>query len=138
MQGDWFTHSHNVSIPNHTHSFSTPDHSHTVAIPDHTHNVTIPDHTHTVSIPNHTHTVNIPAHKHDFSIPDHTHEILYGIFEGPQATSLTIAVDGKTYQIIQPIRVMLISFLIYQKIVKVKLKEAFGMKLRLRQMIFQG
>ena len=95
MQGDWFTHSHNVSIPNHTHSFSTPDHSHTVAIPDHTHNVTIPDHTHTVSIPNHTHTVNIPAHKHDFSIPDHTHEILYGIFEGPQATSLTIAVDGQ-------------------------------------------
>ena len=59
----------------------------TVEVPDHGHNVRIPGHSHSVSIPSHTHTV---------TIPDHTHDIVYGIYEGTTARSVTILVDGNT------------------------------------------
>ena len=51
-------------------------------------------HTHTVSISSHTHNVSIPAHTHDLTLADHTHEIVYGIYEGDTASSVTLKVDG--------------------------------------------
>lgn len=105
-QGEWVTNTgsaspdtnsagdHTHSIADHIHSFS---HFHlitslvipalTVDVPDHGHNVRIPGHSHSVSIPSHTHTV---------TIPDHTHDIVYGIYEGTTARSVTILVDGNT------------------------------------------
>jgi phage minor structural protein len=60
-----------------------------------------PEHTHGVNIGpsgSHSHTVTIPAHTHEITnhshYIDHDHEIEYGIYEGPEATSLTIEVDG--------------------------------------------
>jgi len=87
IPGDLFEHGHTVTIPNHTHS---------VTIPSHTHDVSIPAHTHSVSIPSHTHDVTIPDHTHEITIPDHTHEIEYGIFEGPDPSSITMKIDGNT------------------------------------------
>ncbi|CAM5433923.1 hypothetical protein SAFG77S_08050 [Streptomyces afghaniensis] len=68
IDGDTFTHHHDVSIPNHTHS---------------------------VSIPAHTHEVDIPAHTHGINIPAHKHGIEYGIFELDELpTAVEIIVDG--------------------------------------------
>jgi len=97
-------HSHNTSIDNHihlnsmahSHLLGTYPHTHTATYPAHWHNVTIPAHSHSVVVPAHYHTVTIPAHYHTVTIPAHTHAITYGIYEGPQATSLTIKVDGNT------------------------------------------
>ena len=89
-------HTHGVVIPDHSHSVTIPNHSHSVAIPDHSHSVAIPDHSHSVTIPNHTHSVEIPDHTHNVTIPDHTHGIVYGIYEGTTAQSVTIKVDGST------------------------------------------
>ena len=93
------TYAHYHSIDDHTH---TMPHVHQY---NHTHNVvvayTIPAitldiqaHTHTVSISSHTHNVSIPAHTHDLTLADHTHEIVYGIYEGDTASSVTLKVDG--------------------------------------------
>ena len=87
-------HTHSVDIPGHTHDVTIPDHTHSVDIPSHTHDVTIPDHTHSVDIPDHTHDVTIPDHSHDVTIPDHTHGMVYGIYEGGQADTVAILVDG--------------------------------------------
>lgn len=56
--------------------------------------VNVPDHGHNVRIPGHSHSVSIPSHTHSVTIPDHTHDIVYGIFEGTTARSVTILVDG--------------------------------------------
>ena len=71
-------------------------HTHDVTIPGHSHSVTIPDHSHSVTIPDHSHSVTIPSHSHSVAIPDHTHDIVYGIYEGGTAQSVTIKVDGNT------------------------------------------
>lgn len=78
-------HGHTVSIPNHSHSFT---------IKEHTHSVTINAHTHSFSTSAHTHDFQIQAHTHNFTIPAHTHDIIYGIFEGGQADSVRLFVDG--------------------------------------------
>ena len=93
------TYAHYHSMQDHTH---TMPHVHQY---NHIHNVvvayTIPAitldiqaHTHTVSISSHTHNVSIPAHTHDLTLADHTHEIVYGIYEGDTASSVTLKVDG--------------------------------------------
>ena len=93
--------SHKHSIPMHTHgmdhvhklvSYTLPEIS--IDIPAHGHNVKIPGHNHSVTIPAHTHEVTIPSHTHDLTLPDHTHGIVYGIYEGSRASSVTILVDG--------------------------------------------
>lgn len=92
-------HTHGMA---HVHEF---DHIHRVVvdmtipgqeltIPPHTHSVSIGSHTHDVSIPDHTHSVSIGSHTHSVSIPDHTHGMVYGIYEGGRAQSVTILVDG--------------------------------------------
>ena len=58
--------------------------------------VEVPDHGHNVRIPGHSHSVSIPSHTHSVTIPDHTHDIVYGIYEGTTARSVTILVDGNT------------------------------------------
>lgn len=47
-----------------------------------------------IDVPAHDHSVSIPSHTHSVSIPDHTHDIVYGIYEGGQANSVTVRVDG--------------------------------------------
>lgn len=49
-----------------------------------------------VHVPDHDHSVSIPSHTHDVTIPSHSHGIVYGIYEGGQASSVTIKVDGNT------------------------------------------
>jgi phage minor structural protein len=90
------THRHNVSISfvtstlgSHTHSVTGVTSS---TVSNHTH--TVSDHTHSVSIPSHTHSVNVPSHSHSVSIPSHTHDIVYGIYNGPTPTAVTVRVDG--------------------------------------------
>ncbi len=56
--------------------------------------IEIPAHGHNVKITGHNHSVTIPAHTHDLTLPDHTHGIVYGIYEGGKASSVTIKVDG--------------------------------------------
>ncbi len=58
--------------------------------------IEIPAHGHNVRIPGHNHSVTIPAHTHDLTLPDHTHDIVYGIYEGSRASSVTIKVDNTT------------------------------------------
>ena len=58
--------------------------------------IEVPAHGHNVKIPGHNHSVTIPAHTHDLTLPDHTHDIVYGIYEGRRASSVTIKVDGTT------------------------------------------
>lgn len=48
--------------------------------------------THTHAVPSHTHIIDIPSHTH--GLPDHTHGIVYGIYQGPAATSCSVYVDG--------------------------------------------
>ncbi len=57
-------------------------------------NIEVPAHGHNVRIPGHNHSVTIPAHTHDLTLPDHTHGIVYGIYEGSRAQSVSIVVDG--------------------------------------------
>ena len=98
--------SHSITTYAHYHSITTIRTPCRMSISiNHTHNVvvayTIPAitldiqaHTHTVSISSHTHNVSIPAHTHDLTLADHTHEIVYGIYEGDTASSVTLKVDG--------------------------------------------
>lgn len=62
-----------------SHKHTMSDHDHYIG--PHRHRVAIGSHTH--DIPNHTHTV-----------PDHTHGQIYGIYEGPMATQLSVYVDN--------------------------------------------
>ncbi|MNI53545.1 hypothetical protein D3C73_1083880 [compost metagenome] len=66
---------------------------------NHSHEIIIPSHAHSVTIPAHNHSVNIPAHSHSVTIPEHVHTMIYGIYEGPTPTILTIEVDGNTVPI---------------------------------------
>lgn len=86
-------HTHRIIIPDHSHTVNIPDHSHYVYLPTHTHDVYLPAHTHGINIPTHAHQVDIPAHHHEFSLPNHTHDIEYGIYKGPQATSMNVYLD---------------------------------------------
>lgn len=56
--------------------------------------VDIPAHSHVFETSSHTHNVSIPAHTHDLTLADHTHEMVYGIYEGDTASSVTLRVDG--------------------------------------------
>ncbi|OOZ97603.1 hypothetical protein CQZ91_13405 [Bacillus cereus] len=86
IPGNYFTHSHKVTIPSHTHS---------VTIPSHTHNFDVPNHAHTVNIPDHTHQINIPNHTHQITLPDHMHDIQHGIYKLSEKPSrVTVKVDG--------------------------------------------
>ncbi|MCM3032834.1 phage tail protein [Niallia sp. MER 6] len=89
---DYGFHLHEVQIPG-----DYFEHSHSVTVPAHTHNFSVPAHTHSVSVPAHTHNVTIPAHTHELTLPNHTHDIEFGIFElDESATSVQIVVDGNT------------------------------------------
>ncbi|MFP3721344.1 phage tail spike protein [Niallia circulans] len=82
IDGDNFTHNHEVSIPNHSHSVSIPNHSHEFNVPNHSHDVTIPNHTHEITLPN------------------HTHDIEFGIYKlDRMPKKVTIKVDGNTVPI---------------------------------------
>ncbi len=52
------------------------------------------DHVHSMYSVSHDHELTIPAHDHDVTIPSHTHEIIYGIYNGPTPTAVSIEVDG--------------------------------------------
>lgn len=83
---------HTHSVPTHSHGMN---HIHRLAsftIPPLS--IEIPAHGHNVRIPGHNHSVDIPAHTHDVTLPEHTHGIVYGIYEGGRASSVTILVDG--------------------------------------------
>ncbi len=69
-------------------------HYHIIYGVTHTHTVTTPSHSHTV--PAHSHNFTIPAHSHNVDIPSHTHDIIYGIYTGPSASSVTLKVDGQS------------------------------------------
>lgn len=79
--GDGGVHTHDMR---HVHNFS---HSHNVVAV-----ITIP--AITLKVPSHTHSVSIPDHSHTVTIQEHTHEIIYGIYEGSTAKSVSINVDG--------------------------------------------
>ena len=66
-------HSHGMA---HKHNFS---HSHNAVV-----TITIPEMA--MSVPSHNHSVNIPAHSHG---------IIYGIYEGGSADTITLIVDGE-------------------------------------------
>lgn len=90
---------HTHTVPAHTHSmqhYHNFSHMHNVVcvvtIP--AQDIAIPAHSHVFETPSHTHSVNIPAHTHDLTLADHTHEIVYGIYEGDTASSVTLKVDG--------------------------------------------
>lgn len=97
LDTDWFVasgaHYHYIDIPSHTHRIYIEDHSHYVYLSNHSHDVYIPSHTHGIDIPPHSHQVSIPSHHHDFSLPNHTHDIEYGIYKGPQASSMKVYLD---------------------------------------------
>lgn len=96
--------SHRHSVEQHSHGMnhyhSVAAHSHTIA--SHTHkfnhwhkvtgSATIPEIV--IEIPSHSHTVTLPSHSHSLTIPDHSHDIVYGIYEGGMAESISICVDG--------------------------------------------
>ena len=44
----------------------------------------------------HTHKVELDDHTHKVTLDNHTHDIVYGIYEGSQASSVTVKVDGTT------------------------------------------
>lgn len=82
IYGDYFEHSHDVTIDNHSHSVTIESHSHNFNIPDHTHNIDIPSHSHSVELPN------------------HTHDIEFGIYElSEEPDSVSIKVDGQNLSI---------------------------------------
>ena len=51
---------------------------------------------HTHMLYKHAHRITLPPHTHEMILPNHTHEIDYGIYLGPEPTSVTVAVDGNT------------------------------------------
>lgn len=65
----------------------TPSGGHIHPLPDHVHEVVVygGDHTHNIQIPPHNHAINLPSH---------IHELLFGIYQGQTASSVTIMVDG--------------------------------------------
>lgn len=69
-------------------SGETVAHTHVTILPD----WYVPAHAH--GMPTHTHVVDIPEHTHILDIPAHTHGIIYGIYQGPTATSCNVYVDG--------------------------------------------
>lgn len=69
-------------------SGETVAHTHVTLLPD----WYVPAHAH--GMPTHTHVVDIPEHTHILDIPAHTHGIIYGIYQGPTATSCNVYVDG--------------------------------------------
>ncbi len=66
------------------HDHRLPKHGHQIDLPSHAHGM---GHTHTISP--HSHGMN-----HTHNIDPHTHDMVYGIFEGPTPTGLTVQVDG--------------------------------------------
>lgn len=82
-----------MKSPNHRHQYGLLNHTHST--PAHTHKMSVPAHSHDVTIPAHTHDFSIPAHTHDITIPTHTHDLIYGIYEGPRASSARVLVDGR-------------------------------------------
>jgi hypothetical protein len=82
---------HTHTGPSHTHTDSSHVHfvpSHVHTIPAHVHGIA---HTHTVSISSHAHGM---AHTHDVTLENHTHAQVYGIYEGPTASGVTITING--------------------------------------------
>ena len=78
------SHSHQIDGPGATSTGSAGGHSHTVN-----------DHYHTLSqIKLSNITVTLPSHTHTVTCPNHSHGITYGIYEGGQATAITLEVDG--------------------------------------------
>ncbi len=84
--GDSHSHYMYHSHDGHPHAHPIGAHRHYMS---HTHSLyhshTIPGHSH--SFPGHSHTVNLPAHGH---------EMVHGIYEGGQASYITLRIDGKT------------------------------------------
>lgn len=76
------TYAHYHSMSDHTH---TMPHVHQY---DHTHNVAV-----AYTIP--AMSFNIPSHRHSLTLGNHQHPIVYGIYEGTQASSVTVKVDGE-------------------------------------------
>lgn len=58
------------------------------------HSHSIKPHKHSMSLIPHSHRVNISSHTHSFSLPEHTHAMVYGIYDGGKASSVSILVDG--------------------------------------------
>lgn len=90
-------HTHGIQ---HTHNFTLPGHSHSFQLGDHNHSFSVSDHSHT--IPQHSHTVNIAAHSHAQE---------YGIYEGPQASAVTITIGGKSFSAPQNTDVDIVQYL---------------------------
>lgn len=90
------SHKHDIAIHQHDfpHTHDLGGHKHSLTIPAHSHTASIGGHSHSVTIPDHTHTISLEAHTHEVTLNDHTHGIVYGIYEGEQAGSLTLRVDG--------------------------------------------
>lgn len=86
-------HRHSMAVHTHgmKHTHKLSAHSHDMA---HYHNFS---HSHsvvaTVTIP--PQTIAIPSHRHTVTIDPHTHDMVYGIYEGGKAGSITIRVDGQ-------------------------------------------
>ena len=92
--------SHSHTVKSHNHSIN---HSHTVTDPNHSHNM---NHYHSVvatltipalsiSVSAHSHSISVGSHTHSVELYDHAHDIVYGIYEGGMAESISISVDGK-------------------------------------------
>ena len=75
---------HTHSISSHRHKY---DHSHSIVA-----STEVPPLV--LELPAHTHTVQIPAHSHTVEVPEHTHAMVYGIYEGGRASSISLRVDG--------------------------------------------
>ena len=88
--GDAGDHTHEIT--EHSHGMNHFHYLSNLRIPEF--DIDIPAHSHSVKIPGHNHTVEIEAHTHVVILPDHTHDIVYGIYEGTRASSVTINVDG--------------------------------------------
>lgn len=92
---------HTHGLGAHTHGMiHRHEHNHyhlvNVAVTIPAQDITIPAHSHVFETSDHTHSVSIEAHTHDLTLADHTHEIVYGIYEGNTASSVTLKVDGNT------------------------------------------
>lgn len=102
------THSHTISQHSHSMSHWHTIDGHTHGLGGHTHEM---DHRHEfahahlvvvsavvpsqqIQIQAHSHTVSVPSHSHSFTLISHTHDIVYGIYEGGMASSVSILVDG--------------------------------------------
>ena len=105
------SHTHDVDVGDHTHTVSVGSHSHYVEVDSHSHSVFIPAHTHSVSISSHSHSVDIGDHTHTVTISPHTHDIVYGIYEGGIAQSVTIEVDGNVVEPTDDADIDIVSYL---------------------------